>query len=148
LGLDVLYPFHDRCPVILTGQVSFHNPNGDPLPREGFHATDADLLLIHFTLMWNYYIINDRNVKPYAGLGLSTTTFFMSEEWPPEDYSDESEFGASAVTGIQYEPNSLLRIFADYHYNVVFSSPYILHFGTVRAGVRFALRKRGEKDEA
>lgn len=146
VGFELLYPFHPRVPVILSGQVGFHTPETSPPPRDGFHATDKDLLFIHCALLWQFHILENQPVTPYVGAGLSHSTFYMSSEWPAPDYSDESEFGGVGSLGALYTVNSHVRIFADYRFNMIFSAPYKLHFSTVRTGVRFALKKRSDNE--
>lgn len=146
-GFEVLYPFHKRVPFILSGSVSHHEPNPTPPHREGFHATEYELLMLHFTIMGQFYFLEDQKVQPFLGIGLSTTTFFTSTEWPAPDYSDESEFGTSAGVGVQFSPSERVRIYSDYRFNLLFSAPYKLHFGTARVGIRMTLPKTGAKDE-
>lgn len=145
-GFELLYPFHPRVPVILSGQVGFHTPNPSPPPREGFHATDKDLLFFHFALLWQFELLENRPVTPYIGAGISHSTFYMAAEWPSPEYSDESEFGSVSSLGALYTLNRQVKLFCDYRFNIIFSAPYRLHFSTVRAGVRFALNKRSNHE--
>lgn len=145
-GFELLYPFHPRVPVILSGQVGFHTPEPSPPQREGFHATDKDLLFFHFVLLWQFQLLENRPVTPYIGTGISHSTFYMAAEWPSPEYSDESEFGSVSSLGALYTVNTHLKLFCDYRFNIIFSAPYRLHFSTVRTGVRFALRKRSDNE--
>ncbi len=146
VGVELLYPFHKRVPVLLSGHVSFHHNAPNPPEREGFHPTEKDLLFIHYALLWQWLLLEERPLTPYLGVGLSHSTFYMSTTWPAPDYSDESEFGAVVAAGAQYALNRRVRFFADYRFNLISSAPHALYFSTLRTGLRFTLERRG-RDE-
>jgi opacity protein-like surface antigen len=146
-GAEILYPFHKRVPVILSGQISSHKAESTPPQRDGFHKSEYDLLLFQATLLGHFVFREDKKIQPYLGSGLGYSIFIAYQDLPPESNSGESEYGVTFSGGVQLSPNKKVRLFSDYKFSTVFTSPHVLYYGVVRAGIRFSIIKRENKDE-